>query len=182
MNDIASHVPAPWEVCMDPKNDTWYRGQTIGAANESDGRRICDVWSLGDVEPGSIAEANARRIVACVNACEGISTESLESGEARAVRDELANIEKLESQRDQLLEFARDILSHWPDGGDLDGGDIQGLAVKHGLLIGKTVNAPCNAENADINPCSCAEFCDAEDFTAGVTCYSRAEFLQAGAA
>lgn len=31
-------------------------------------------------EPGTVEEANARRIVAAVNACEGIPTEALESG------------------------------------------------------------------------------------------------------
>lgn len=70
----------------------------------------------------------------------------------------------------QLLGFARDILGHWPDGGDLDGGDIQGLAIKHGLLVGTVVHEPCNGGDPD-KPCRCAEFCAESEFTDGVKCY-----------
>ena len=88
---------------------------------------------------------------------------------------------KIVRQRDQLLEFARDILQHWPDGADLDGGDIQEIAVKRGLLIGRTVNEPCHGGDPD-KPCACSVYCDNVDFANGVTCYSRAEFLIGGAA
>jgi len=37
------------------------------------------------LQTGAYTEANARRIVACVNACEGLSTEALESGALRKV-------------------------------------------------------------------------------------------------
>lgn len=44
-----------------------------------------------------------RRVSACVNACAGIPTDQLESGEARYVRNELADIYALEKRRDELL-------------------------------------------------------------------------------
>lgn len=49
------------------------------------------------------ARANARRIVACVNACEGLPNEELEDGALPIVTD------KLQRQRDELLEFAQEV-------------------------------------------------------------------------
>ena len=51
-------------------------------------------------EVGMRAIANARRIVACVNALEHISTEDLESGRMQNLGVRLANAEK---QRDELI-------------------------------------------------------------------------------
>lgn len=73
-----------------------------------------------------------------------------------------------------LAAFARDIMAIWPEGG-LDGGDLQEIAVKHGLLVPETRHAPCGEEGA----CSCAEYATPEEFAAGVTCYRRAEWLRA---
>jgi hypothetical protein len=63
----------------------------------------CDLDDFGD--------ANARRIVACVNACEGYSTDDLEhfgrflsSGEADALAEHHALIEQ---QRDELLTICK---------------------------------------------------------------------------
>lgn len=49
----------------------------------------------------SITSANSRRIVACVNACEGISTESLERSDVIASMQ--GERRRLETQRDDLL-------------------------------------------------------------------------------
>ncbi len=49
-------------------------------------------------------DGDARRIAACVKACENIPTEALESGEARQVRDELADIDSLERQCKEMFE------------------------------------------------------------------------------
>lgn len=76
-----------------------------------------------------------------------------------------------------LLAFARDILASFPEGG-LDGGDLQEIAVKHGLLVPETRYAPCGEDGA----CSCAEYVAADEFADGVTCYRRAEWLKAPAA
>jgi len=87
------HTPEPW-ICRDNQH------YNIGT---SEGYAIADMAfeysSLGQEE----LKANARRIVACVNACAGIPTDQLESGEARYVRNELADIYALEKRRDELL-------------------------------------------------------------------------------
>lgn len=95
------HTPEPWfwnekygEVCFRSKEDD----QSYGMA--------CPV--------DLTAEANARRIVACVNACSGIPTEALEDGSARAERDALREMTggtfyEIKKQRDELLAAAEAI-------------------------------------------------------------------------
>ena len=51
--------------------------------------------------PADVHEANARRIVACVNACEGISTENLEDN--RPVKWAIQQYNNVVKQRDELL-------------------------------------------------------------------------------
>ena len=51
--------------------------------------------------PADVHEANARRIVACVNACEGISTENLEDN--RPVKLAIQQYNNVVKQRDELL-------------------------------------------------------------------------------
>jgi hypothetical protein len=53
------------------------------------------------------SEDDARRIVACVNACEGIPTGMLEAGDAEI----LAYSMRLKQQRDNLLAALKDIAS-----------------------------------------------------------------------
>lgn len=72
-----SHTKEPWA--------TEYRQSAGGYAQEifdADGQVIATAaWYIVQVSPGTIATnrvENARRIVACVNACEGIPTEKLE--------------------------------------------------------------------------------------------------------
>ena len=81
--------------------------------------------------------------------------------------DDLADAER--KALAALQAFARDILADWPEFAGLDGGDIQELAVKHGLLQLKT---PAPAEPCSNFSCSCAEYYDAADFADGsVQCY-----------
>ena len=77
------------------------------------------------------------------------------------------------SNYDRLLAFAREILSAWPEGG-IDGGDLQDIAVEHGLLVPETRHAHCAEE------CPCALSATEEEFAGGVVCYRRAEWLKAG--
>jgi hypothetical protein len=63
------HSPEPWRVIADYAAMDAYGGQTC-IASGGDGGAV-----------------NARRIVACVNACAGLSTEALEAGAlGRALR------------------------------------------------------------------------------------------------
>ena len=68
-------------------------------------------------------EANARRIVACVNACAGVDTEFLEEAPIGIFASKYGSpgyIDQLEKQRDELLkalENTHNALKHfWPEG------------------------------------------------------------------
>lgn len=81
-----SHTPTPW-VGVDPKTGR-FRNTHWDAVNErvsssmsapiKSGRETVALVVMAGWENKEKLHANARRIVACVNACEGISTESLE--------------------------------------------------------------------------------------------------------
>lgn len=55
-------------------------------------------------------EADARRIVACVNICEGIDTESIEK-HVNLFDAEADAVSKIAAQRDQLLAALKDLLA-----------------------------------------------------------------------
>jgi hypothetical protein len=63
--------------------------------------------------------------------------------------------------------FALDVLGDWPEGAP-DDGELQGIAIKHGLLIPTPTVVPCG-EN-----CTCAEYYDEGD---RIDCLHRAPFL-----
>lgn len=94
-----SHTKEPWKYGKEltARSGEWLI--SMDAGDRGRGIPICETRPASGDE-----QANARRIVACVNACAGIPTEQLESGEARSVRDELADIAMLEKQRDELLD------------------------------------------------------------------------------
>lgn len=108
-----NHTPEPWEHTgngdIQGREDNGY-----GAGNVD----ICSVY-LRTVEGRT--EANARRIVACVNACVGISTDTLEkekpfsSLEAERARwygkaiDRAIMVTRLELQRDKLLAICEEL-------------------------------------------------------------------------
>lgn len=70
----AQHTPGPWRV-MAGKNSDLIEAQTLG----DDWRYI--VYCTAHGKGPKAAETNAHRIVACVNACEGLTTEFLASRE-----------------------------------------------------------------------------------------------------
>ena len=76
---------------------------------------------------------------------------------------------------ESLRAFVIDLfaVANWPEGGDIDGGDLQELAAQHGILKPETRTAPC-AEN-----CFCAEFYG--NMASGVICYRKVEWLARGA-
>ena len=83
-NDSMSHTPEPWIFAV---ADDFYCGSIMGRHG-------------GEVFDGDFTEANARRIVACVNACAGVHTEILEEGGQGTVA---ASMARLTEQRDKLL-------------------------------------------------------------------------------
>lgn len=75
---MQEHTKEPWEYW---ENDRTGFGVKMPRKNKT--RFGAEPYAvIGGFEPDDLDEmkANARRIVACVNACAGISTESLEDG------------------------------------------------------------------------------------------------------
>lgn len=94
----AEHTPEPWRI---DRGCAW----VIVAG---------DGFSVGETSPGNPedvseeeADANARRIVACVNACRDSETEDLE----RLGKDYIQPLLNLIEQRDELTKALRDVLN-----------------------------------------------------------------------
>ena len=70
--------------------------------------------------------------------------------------------------REKLVEFVREILQVALEGGGLDGGEIQDMAVEHGLLVETKVSEPCG------------EYCRCDNYGAEfpTICYRYAEALK----
>jgi hypothetical protein len=90
-----SHTPEPWIVAGD--------GAFITSTASADLRRHWNIRAMdtGRHYGGDIALANARRIVACVNACAGIETSIIEQNTNK--------VSDLLNQRDELLAFANTV-------------------------------------------------------------------------
>jgi hypothetical protein len=77
---------------------------TVGSIETEDGTPIGHTFQVSAHDQGigsPIRRANARRLVACWNACEGISTENLE--ENQPIKELATNYNTVIRQRDQLL-------------------------------------------------------------------------------
>ena len=96
-----SHTKEPWS--FSPEN-----GLEWGVEAGKWGVAIC-----ADAPGDGTSEANARRIVACVNACAGISTDALEIGRMSpdAFHENESRADKAEQQRDELLAALEHILA-----------------------------------------------------------------------
>jgi hypothetical protein len=108
------HTPGPWTT-DEADHDAPYQNIKIQASN----RTICTVW-IDDApvrDFNTEQQANARRIVACVNACEGLDTGLLKNittlGDTLASRFRMRDkVERdLQAQRDELLTALQLILS-----------------------------------------------------------------------
>ena len=85
---MSEHTKEPWIYQM---SDEYHEGIIIGKHG-------------GEVIDGHFNEANARRIVACVNACVWIPTEQLEAiGQLTETGFSLQGLANLKQQRDELL-------------------------------------------------------------------------------
>ena len=75
--------------------------------------------------------------------------------------------EQLRAENERLRAFAVEIMDHWPDG-DVDGGELQDIAVAHGLLVANNPQEPCG------DNCRCVEYYAPDEWETGdVVCYRR---------
>lgn len=93
------HTPEPWAIDPDDRPNMHWNNHIVSEANPN--IAICFMAHDG-TEQNERGEANARRVVACVNACAGIDTELLEiiADNDKTLAGVIANVEK---QRDELL-------------------------------------------------------------------------------
>jgi hypothetical protein len=85
---MTGHTPTPWQTT-----------DKFGPCNISagHGRSICSTGGYSSSGPNAENvhlenEANAARIIACVNACEGLSIEALESGVVGQAADTITEL------------------------------------------------------------------------------------------
>ena len=70
------YTPEPWQVGVGVENGL----PCVDMRHSERFMEICECWGeVNDKEETEESKANARRIVACINACAGIPTEELES-------------------------------------------------------------------------------------------------------
>ena len=102
-----SHTKEPWAVSEEVFDNDGIHESVIRGLN---GRAtIAVTLDFGDNNPG-MREANARRIVACINACAGIPIDMIEAmpnGPASL----LPMYARLEKQRDELLAALEYVIS-----------------------------------------------------------------------
>ena len=96
------HTPEPWAIDPDDRPNMQWNNHIVSEANQD--IAICFMAHDG-TEDNECGEANARRIVACVNACAGYATEELEQAtlDKRHRHEIIADLVKSNKQRDQLL-------------------------------------------------------------------------------
>jgi hypothetical protein len=107
MTTTAKHTPEPWRlgspstVVADSAEGITLNGAT-GPENVEyyGGNLICE----------SVSNANASRIVACVNACKNVSNEWLQENAVYALIEDKERIERREANHIALLETQRDEL------------------------------------------------------------------------
>jgi hypothetical protein len=123
-----------------------------------------------------IAELEAK-LTACANKCfdcakkyAGIVDKFI-AADLRAENAE-AQLAKCRRDAERLREFARDIMEDWPEGAP-DGGALQDIAEKHGLLRSVLMQAPCCDPDDEHSLCSCADY--GADFP--TECYRKTSLL-----
>ena len=110
---MSKHTPEPWKISHDDSTEEWsivtnQQGSIIANVNEETGPELVGSDPVMRKMPGL---ENARRIVACVNACSGIRTEALEY-RAHMLNAHDDTIAELKRQRDELLGLVKAVSYH----------------------------------------------------------------------
>ena len=144
-----------------------------GIAASADARiaeleRECAQWRL---ELRIYRETENKRIAELEQAVTVRDTEiaRLETDLELALRDE--------RERNSLRDFANDVMESWPHG-DVDGCDLERMAVDHGLLALKDPKPtePCG------DNCACSGYPSPEEWAEGIDCYVRTPLLKGDSA
>lgn len=96
---MSEHTKEPWAIDPDDRLGMEWNNHIVSVANPD--RTICFMSHDGTSE-NIECQANARRIVACVNACAGIPTGMLEAAGQSAVIA-LRPVDELVAERNALL-------------------------------------------------------------------------------
>ena len=96
---MSNHTKAPW----------MFDGKVVYALNKKGVNVFSAFVQDGETDEDEL-KANARRIVACVNVCEGISTENLEYN--LPVKELAQQYNEVIRQRDELLAALEEIVQH----------------------------------------------------------------------
>ena len=113
---MSNNTPVPWRVSEETFDNDGIKESVIRGLN---GRAaIAVTLDFGQNNP-DMREANARRIVACVNACAGISNDNLENftlvsgGIKNRMREQVEYLNGVEKQHDDLLAELDATLTKW---------------------------------------------------------------------
>ena len=131
---MSNHTPEPWRV---GRPFTVVSDTPVPEMGGSDAVEYYGGHLIGE----SIIEANARRIVACVNACEGMRNDELEGGLLIGVMQ--SKIDRLECQRDELLAALQGMIDIANDSQGVAGYHLNGEVADWGEF--EEWQAACNA-------------------------------------
>lgn len=139
------------------RKDVWWVG--TGYEQEEPGVYICDEKGIVVVSSDTVpSEEQARRIVACLNACAGVDTDDLENVQRNAMPPgflvskckesdwHMEQAARMKSERDQLLAALRDCVLVMER-------DLEGLKVIQPELNGARA-AIAAVEQPKVAPCS----------------------------
>lgn len=101
-----NHTPEPWVL-----SESHYGAIVSNASSDIRKNWCLSTSDTGRIYSNELAVANARRIVACVNACAGLSTDDLEkTGLISAVGYQLLNADKeRDTYRDLCAKLLEDL-------------------------------------------------------------------------
>lgn len=92
--NVNEHTPEPWGTAYREDSEEMYHQDIFGPDEETLAVASWYPVKIDNRTTGTNREANARRIVACVNACRGISNEVLEDPDY-SIKAELDSIDEL---------------------------------------------------------------------------------------
>lgn len=107
---MSEHTKEPWVVGVSADNGL----PCVDSTDSTQPIEICEVWGVVDDKVADeTALANARRIVACVNACEGIPQDWLEFGSSGCLQNVREERNSYKQERDELLAALKRILPQY---------------------------------------------------------------------